>query len=88
LVFLINVTVYYSHEKVPDTYSSPNIIQLIKARELSCVRYAGHKREQRNTYWSLVVKPEGKSPVRKPRCRWNITSKYILKKEKEGRRLD
>jgi len=78
LDFLIHEILYYSQEKFHDPYSSPNIIQLSKCKEVRCARYFGHKREQRNTYGSLVGKPEGKSPLRNFRCRWNITSKYIL----------
>jgi hypothetical protein len=55
--------VHYSQEKVYDTNSSPNVIQLIKRREENCARPAGDTWEQRNTYCSLMGKPEGKIPL-------------------------
>jgi hypothetical protein len=37
------------------------------------MRWAGHVAlmgEERKVYKILVVKPEGKRPLRRPRCRW------------------
>jgi hypothetical protein len=37
------------------------------------MRWAGHvarKEEERNVYKVLVGNPEGKRPLRRPRCRW------------------
>jgi hypothetical protein len=48
-------------------YSSPNIIRMIKSRR---IRWAGHiagMGEKRNAYGILVGKPEGNSPLRRPR---------------------
>jgi hypothetical protein len=53
-----------------DLYSSPSIIRIIKSRRK---RWAGHVAqmgEKRNTYRLLIGKPEGKRPLRRPRCRW------------------
>jgi hypothetical protein len=51
-------------------YSSPSIIRIIKSRRM---RWAGHvarMEKKRNAYRLLVGKPEGKSPLGRPRHRW------------------
>jgi hypothetical protein len=48
----------------------PNIIRQIKSRRM---RWAGHVAcmgEERNVYRVLMGKPEGKTPLGRPRCRW------------------
>jgi hypothetical protein len=51
-------------------YSSPDIIRQIKSRR---IRWAGHVArmgEGRNVYRVLVGKTGGKSPLVRPRSRW------------------
>jgi hypothetical protein len=51
-------------------YSSPNIIRQSKSRRM---RWAGHVArmgEERNVYRVLTGKPEGKTPLGRPRRRW------------------
>jgi hypothetical protein len=58
------------NEELHDLYPSPSIIRIIKSRR---IRWAGHVArmwEKRNTCRLLAVKPEGKSPLGRPRCRW------------------
>ena len=53
-----------------DLYSSPNIVRVIKSRRM---RWAGHvarMSEERGAYGVLVGKPEGKSPLGRPRSTW------------------
>jgi len=53
-----------------DLYSSPNNVRVIKSRRM---RWAGHVArmgEERGVYRVLVVKPEGKRPLGRPRRRW------------------
>jgi hypothetical protein len=60
-------------------YSSPDIIRQIKSR---IMRWAGHVArmgEGRNMYRVLVGKPEGKTPLERPRCRWQDRIKMDLK---------
>ena len=57
------------NEEPNDLYSSPNIVRVIKSRRM---RWAGHMArmgEEREVYRVLVGKPEGKSPLGKPRRR-------------------
>jgi len=58
------------NEDLNDMYRSPNIVQVIKSRRM---RWAGHVArmgERRGMYRVLVGKPEGKRPLRRPKCRW------------------
>ena len=58
------------NEELNDLYPSPNIVRVIKSRRM---RWAGHVArvgEERGVYRFLVVKPEGKSPLGRPRRRW------------------
>jgi hypothetical protein len=57
-------------EDLCNLHSSPSIMRMIMSR---MVRWAGHLAqmgEKRNAYRLLVEKPEGKRPLRRPRCRW------------------
>jgi hypothetical protein len=66
-------------EELHYLYSSPNIIRMINSRRM---RWAGHVArmgETRKTYRILVGKPEGKSPLRRPRRRWVDNIKIDLK---------
>ena len=57
-------------EELNDLYCSPNIVRVIKLRRM---RWAGHLArmdEERGVYRVLLGKPEGKSPLGRPRCRW------------------
>jgi hypothetical protein len=58
------------NEELHDLYSTPSIIRIIKSRRM---RWAGHVArmgEKRNAYRLLVLKPEGKRPLGRPRRRW------------------
>jgi hypothetical protein len=57
-------------EELNGLYSLPNIVRVIKSRRL---RWAGHVAsmgEGRGVYRVLVWKPEGKTPLGRPRRRW------------------
>jgi hypothetical protein len=57
------------NEELPDLYSSPSIITIIKSRRM---RWAGHvaRRGKRNVYKLLAGKPEGRRPLGRQRRRW------------------
>ena len=66
------------NEELNDLYCSPNIVWVIKSRRM---RWAGHVArmgEGRGMYRVLVGKPEGKSPLGRPRRRWEDNIKMDL----------
>ena len=57
------------NKEVNDLFFSPNIVRVIKSRRM---RWAGHVArmgEERGVYRVLVVKPEGRKPLGRPRRR-------------------
>jgi hypothetical protein len=62
------------------TYSSPNIVRVIKSRRM---RWAGHVArmgEGRGAYRVLIGRSEGKRPLGRPRRRWKDNIKMDLGK--------
>jgi hypothetical protein len=58
-------------------YSSPSIIRMMKLRRM---RWTGHvARMKSNLYRTLVGKPEGRGPLRRPRRRWVDNIKIDLR---------
>jgi hypothetical protein len=57
------------NEELHIVYSSPNIIRQIKSRRLRWVGHIAHMGEERNVYKVLMGKPEGKTPLGRPRRR-------------------
>jgi hypothetical protein len=58
------------NDELHSLYSSLNIVRVIKSRRM---RWAGHVArmgERRGVYRVLVGRPEGKSPLGRPRRRW------------------
>jgi hypothetical protein len=58
------------NEELRDLYSLLSIIRIIKTRQM---RWAGHVArigEKRNAYRFVMEKPEGKTPLARPRRRW------------------
>jgi hypothetical protein len=49
---------------------SLNIIRVIKSRRMKWTGHVAHMEEMINAYNILVVKPEGKRPLGRPRQRW------------------
>jgi hypothetical protein len=58
------------NKELHDLYSSPSIIRIIKSRRIRWAGIVARRGEERNAYILLVGKPEGKGPLRRPRCRW------------------
>jgi len=58
------------NEELNDLYSSPNIVRVIKSRRMRWARHVARMSEETGVYMVLVVKPEGKRPLGRPRRRW------------------
>jgi len=58
------------NEELNDLYCSPNIVRMIKSRRVRWAGQVARMGEERGVYSVLVVKPEGKRPLGKPRRRW------------------
>ena len=58
------------NKELSDLYSSPNIVRVIKSRRMRWAGHVVHMGEERGVYRVLVGKPEGKSPLGRPRRRW------------------
>ena len=73
------------NEELNDLYSLPNIMRVVKSRR---TRWAGHVArmgEDRGVNRVLVRKPEGKSPLARPGCRWEDNIKIDLQEVGGGR---
>jgi hypothetical protein len=66
-------------EKLHNLYSSPNIIKQIKSRRMRWVGHVARIGEERKVYKVLVVKPEEKRPLGRPRRRWEGEIKMDLR---------
>jgi hypothetical protein len=60
----------FLNEELRDLYSSPSIIRIIKSRRMRWEGHVARMGEKRNAYRLLVVKPEGKRPLGRPKHRW------------------
>jgi hypothetical protein len=58
------------NEELRDLYSSPSIIRIIKSRRRMWAGHVARLGEKGNAYRLLVGKPEGQSPLGRPRRRW------------------
>jgi len=66
------------NEELNDPYSSPNIILMIKSRRTRWVGHVACMGERRVEHGVLVGKPEGRSPLGRPRSRWEDNIKLDL----------
>jgi hypothetical protein len=57
-------------EELHNLYSSPNSIRQIKSRRMRWTGHVARMGEVRKVYRVLVGMPEGKSPLGRPRHRW------------------
>jgi hypothetical protein len=55
------------NEELHNLYSSLSIIRMIKSRRMRWVVHVAQTREKRNAYRILVGKPEGKTPLGRPK---------------------
>jgi hypothetical protein len=58
------------NEELHNLYCSPSIIRMIKSRRMRWEEHVARMGEKRSAYRILVVKPEGKRLLGRPRRRW------------------
>ena len=68
-----------------DVYSLPNIVRVVKSRRMRWVGHVARMGEDRRVQGVLVGKPEGKSPLGRPRRRWEDNIKMDLQEVGGGR---
>ena len=66
------------NEELSDLYSLPNIVRVVKSRRMRWARHVARMGEEREVHRVLVGKPEGKSPLERPRRRWEDNIKMDL----------
>jgi hypothetical protein len=57
------------NKELHELYTSPSIIRIIKCRRMKWVGHVAQIGGKRNAYRLLVGKPEGKTPLGRPRRR-------------------
>jgi hypothetical protein len=58
------------NEELHNLYSSPSIIRIINSRRMRLAGHVARTGKNRNAYGILMVKPEGKISLGRPRHRW------------------
>ena len=66
------------NEEFNDLSSSPNIFRVIKSRRMRWAGHVAYMGERRGGYIVFVGKPEGKSPLGRPRRIWEDNIKMDL----------
>jgi hypothetical protein len=67
------------NEELHNLYSSPSIIRMIKSKRMRWTRHVARVGKKGDACSILVTKPEGKRPLRRPRCRWMDNIKMDLR---------
>jgi transcription termination factor 2 len=73
------------NEELNDLYSLPNIVRVVKSRQMRWARHVAHMGKDRGVYRVLLGKPEGKRPLGRPRRRWKDNIKMNLQEVGWGR---
>jgi len=66
------------NEELNDLYCSPSIVQVIKSRRIRWAERVARMVDRRCVFRVLVGKPEGKSPLGRPRRKWDDNIKMDL----------
>jgi hypothetical protein len=72
------------NEELNDLYSSTNIIRVIKSRRMKWAGHVARMGEGRGAYRVLVVRPDGRRPLGRPRRRWEDNIKLDLPEVRWG----
>jgi hypothetical protein len=72
------------NEELNDLYSLPNIVRVVKSRRMRRTGHVARMGEGRGVHGVLVGKPKGKTPLGRPRRRWEGNIKMDLQKVEGG----
>jgi hypothetical protein len=75
-----SIFLFYKYICHPYSYSSPNIVKVIESRRMRWAVHVAPIGEGRGVYRVLVVRPEGKRPLGRPRRRWEDNIKMDFRK--------
>jgi len=67
---------------------TPHQILFELSKRMGWAGNAARMAERRGLYRVLVGKPEGKKPLERPRCRWEIILRWIFRSGMGGHGLD
>jgi hypothetical protein len=67
------------NDELHSLYSSPTIAKVIKSRRMRWVGHLACRGEEIGVYRGLVGRPEGKTPLERPRRRWWDNFKMLLR---------
>jgi hypothetical protein len=67
------------NDELHNLYTSPSIIRMIKSMRMRRAGHVARMGENRNAYRTLMRKPQGKRPLRRPRRRWVVNIKIDLR---------
>jgi hypothetical protein len=68
------------NDELHSLYPSPNIVRVIKSRRMRWAEHVACMGDGRDVYRVLVVRPEGKRPLKRRRRRWEGNIKVDLRK--------
>jgi len=66
------------NETLTGLYSLPNIVRLIKSKGMRWAWHVARIRKRKGVHRVLVGKPERKTLLGRPRCRWEDNIKMVL----------
>jgi hypothetical protein len=69
----------FHNDELHNLYSSPNIVGVITSRRMKWAGHVARMGERRDVYRDLVGRPEVKSPLGRPRRRWEDNIKMDLR---------
>jgi hypothetical protein len=67
------------NEELRNLYASPDVFRVVESRRIRLAEHVVSIGEMRNTYKVVVVKPEGKRPLGRPRRRWEVNIRMVLR---------
>ena len=76
------------NEELNDSYSTPNIIRIIKSRRIRWAEHVACMGEMRGAYRILMGKSEGNRSLGRPRHKWEYNVKIYLQEVEWGHGLD